>query len=84
MIHLMLPHVRALTPAQSRVLLAMLPDEPCDAWSISARITTLYELQARGLIEQGSRGWLDARLTELGSTLRWQIRDRSDYREAAE
>ena len=84
MIHLMLPHVRALTPAQSRVLLAMIPDRPCDAWSVSPRVTTLYELQARGLIEQGSRGWLDARLTEIGCTLRWQLLDRGDYREAAE
>lgn len=80
----MLPHIRALTPMQSRVLLAMPADQPCDAWSISARVTTLYELEARGLIRQGRRGWLDARLTELGCTLRRQLMDRSDFREAAE
>lgn len=84
MIHLMLPHVRALTLAQTRVLLALQPDQPCDAWSLSARITTLYELEARGLIAQGRRGWLDATLTESGCTLRWQVLDRAAFREAAE
>ena len=84
MIHLMLPHVRALTAAQARVLLAMRLDQPCDAWSISARISTLYELEARGLVVQGRRGWLDARLTELGNTLRCEFADQTDYQEAAE
>ena len=84
MIHLMLPHVRALTRVQSRLLLAMPPDRACDAWSLALRFTTLYELEARGLITQGRRGWLDATLTEPGRVLRSQLNTQTEYREAAE
>jgi len=63
-------HARALTPAQRRVVLAMDPKAPCDAWSRSARVTTLYELAALDLIAKGRRGWLDASLTEAGRAMR--------------
>lgn len=84
MIHLMLPHVRALTRAHFRLLRAMPPDRVCDAWSLASRFTTLYELEARGLIKQGRRGWLDATLTESGCVLRSQLNILPDYQEAAE
>jgi hypothetical protein len=84
MTSLMGAHPRGLTPAQSRILLAMQAGRTCDAWSLSKRLTTLYELEARGLIRQGKRGWLDAALTEAGRAMRTELLTSYDYRDAAE
>ena len=77
-------HLNALSPAQRRVLLAMTPDTACDAWGRSARVTTLYELAALGLLSTGKRGWTDARLTDAGVRLRASLLMPNDYLEAAE
>lgn len=84
MMNMMGAHPRGLTLLQSRVLLAMQTGRSCDAWSLSKRLTTLYELEARGLIRQGKRGWLDATLTEAGRVVRTELLTSSDYRDAAE
>lgn len=81
---IMAAHVRALTLAQRRVLLALDPDRPCDAWSRSARVATLYELLALDLVAKGKRGWLDATLTDAGRTMREALIASPHYREAAE
>ncbi len=77
-------HVRGLTPAQARLLIAMRAGRAQDAWSLSRRVTTLYELEARGLITKGRRGWLETTLTEAGRAIRTELLFRADYRDAAE
>ena len=84
MIIRMMPHVRGVTSEQKHVLLAMQPHQECDAWAISKRILTLYQLEARGLIRMGCRGWVDASLTETGIALRWQLLGAPMVRLAAE
>jgi|GEM_PF-2715128 len=77
-------HVRGLTPGQARVLVAMRGGAPRDAWGLSARVSTLYELEALGLIVKGRRGWLDAALTANGVALRAELLSGAARREAAE
>ena len=84
MSEMMVGHVRGLTPAQGRVLLAMPANRSCDAWLLCWHLATLYLLEARGLIAQGRRGWLDAELTDLGRRIRHQLQLAVVYREAAE
>lgn len=84
MVERMGPHVRALTLAQQRVLLAMAAQGPCDAWARAPRVSTLYELASIGLITAGSRGWLDATLTPAGRDMRAMLAAPDDYQEAAE
>jgi hypothetical protein len=62
-----------LSPAQERVLLAMHPTEARDAWRLAWKLRTLNALSGNQLIEQGSRGWVDARLTDLGRHVRETI-----------
>lgn len=78
------PYPRALTAAQRRVLVAMDPLRPCDAWARSPRLITLYELEARGLIVQGRSGWLDASLTQAGRALQGALDRDREFRDAAE
>ena len=80
----MAAHVFGLTAAQRRVLLAMPADRPFDAWARCWHVATLYVLEARGLIEQGHHGWLDATLTDEGRALRRELEHAPAYREAAE
>ena len=61
---------RKLTPAQRRVLLAMHPTQPTDAWRVAWRLRTLHQLGAEALIAPGVQGFADARLTELGREVR--------------
>ena len=77
-------HVRALTTAQARALGVMRPHGVFDAWALSKRITTLYELEALGLVARGRRGWTDAVLTPAGRTLREALLQPVAYAEAAE
>lgn len=60
----------SLTPEQRRVLLAMSPAKPTDVWRLSWRLATIRKLDAARVIAQGQRGWVDARLTELGLQVR--------------
>lgn len=80
----MAAHPRALTPAQARVLLAMRADGPCDGWARSPRVTTLYELEAQGLIRSGKRGWLDTRITAAGIAIRADLLAPTVLAQAAE
>lgn len=59
-----------LTPEQRRVLLAMQPSAPTDVWRLSWRLATIRKLDAARVIAQGNRGWVDARLTDLGIKVR--------------
>ena len=62
--------VASLTPEQRRVLLAMQPSRPADVWRLSWRLKNLAKLTAVRVIEPGKRGWVDARLTDLGIQVR--------------
>ena len=62
--------VATLTPDQRRVLLAMQPAIPTDVWRLSWRLATIRKLDAARMIAKGQRGWVDARLTDLGIQVR--------------
>lgn len=62
--------VASLTAEQRRVLLAMQPSTPTDVWRLSWRLKNLSKLTAVRVIEPGQRGWVDARLTDLGIQVR--------------
>ena len=62
--------VATLTPEQRRVLLAMQPATPTDVWRLSWHLKTIRKLDAARVIAQGQRGWVDARLTDLGIQVR--------------
>lgn len=66
-----------LSQAQCRVLLAMHPTEGRDAWRLAGRLRTINALSDNRLIEQGRRGWVDARLTELGRHIRGTLEVRT-------
>ena len=66
-----------MTPEQRRVLLAMHPATPTDVWRLSWRLATIRKLDAARVIAKGQRGWVDARLTDLG------IQVRADLAQAA-
>ena len=54
-------------------LLAMQPSGTTDVWRLSWRLATIRKLDAARVIAQGQRGWVDARLTDLGIQVRQDL-----------